>query len=225
MILTTDETAWVNNRLAGYGIKYVEIYDEIKDHLLSAIETARTEGDTRDIETIFEEIVRRHFPGYWPFEDVVNQYRKAYGRKISQTMWINFKHYLNWQTLPLILLLVTSGFYLPETKPVTLVLIMALLITSIIPAVYMYVKTINIKIEKGKQSLIKSYVMARCYFLIWGFNLVFDVIAPLSREWRPIGFLNPAHYPAVILMLMFSIIVIYGLSCIRLVKQEFKIAP
>lgn len=119
MKLTTEELAWVDNKLSGYGIKYREIYNEIKDHLLSAVETARAGGDIRNIDIIFEEIVRRQFPGYWPFDDIVKQYQQAYRRKISRAMWANFNHYLNWQTLPVVFLLIVSGFYLPVTKTVT----------------------------------------------------------------------------------------------------------
>lgn len=66
--------------------------------------------------------------------------------------------------------------------------------------------------------------MVHCFNLIWALNVGFDIIAPLSKEWPPIGFLNPASYPAVIFMLMFSFYILYGLSCIRLIKHEFKIA-
>jgi hypothetical protein len=56
------------------------------------------------------------------------------------------------------------------------------------------------------------------------FNLLFNGIAVIGREWQPASFLNPAHYPPVVFMLLFCFFIIYGLSCIRLVKQEFKIA-
>jgi hypothetical protein len=223
MKLTPAELLWIDERLNSYGIKYQEIYNEIKDHLLTAIEIARAEGDSRGIDAVFEEVVRKQFPGYWPFDDIVKQYLAAYRQKISRSMWRNYKHYINWQTIPLILLLLISSFYLPHTKPVLAVLFIVLLITAIVPIFYVLIKARDIVTEKGKQLLVKSYVTSRSYSLLWIFSIVFNILAPISREWHQVAFLNPLNYPMAIFMLMLCFYVVYSLSCMRLCRQEFKI--
>jgi hypothetical protein len=86
------------------------------------------------------------------------------------------------------------------------------------------IKTRNIVAEKGKQLMVKSYVTGRSYGLLWTFSVVFNILAPIAREWPRVAFLNPLNYPLAIFVLMLSFYIIYGLSCMRFVKQEFKFA-
>ncbi|MES2278346.1 MAG: hypothetical protein V4592_20105 [Bacteroidota bacterium] len=224
MILTTDEITWVIDKLNTYGIKYQEIYDELKDHLLTAIENLREAGDDRSVEMLFDEVVKQQFPGYWPFEDILKQYQVAYRHKIGKAMWANMQYYCNWQTAPLIVLLLVIGFYLPHTKPVMGSLLVSLLLMAVIPLVYTYRNGRRISTGKGRQSLIKGYVFNQANLLMIIINLLLNGIGALSRQWDAAAFLNPMHYHPVVYMLLFSFFIIYGLSCIRLCRQEFKIA-
>lgn len=224
MILTTEEIAYVGERLNGHDIKYQEVYDELKDHLLTAIEQLRAGGDTRPVEQLLPEVIKLQFPGWWPFEDIVKEYQQAYRRKIRKALWANVRYYFNWQTAPLMLMLVGAGFYLPNTKVVSATLMIALLLMAVVLQVNVYRAGRNIHTDKGKQSLVKTYVTNRANFLVLIINVVFNLIATLAREWKPAAFLGPMHYPPVIFMALFTWFVVYGLGCIKLSRQEFKIA-
>ena len=63
MKLTAEELATVNKRLDGYHIIYQEVYDEIADHIITAIEIERAGGDERPVELLFDTVVEKQFPG------------------------------------------------------------------------------------------------------------------------------------------------------------------
>lgn len=220
MILTSEEITWVSAKLDTYDIKYQEIYDELKDHILTAIENLREQGDTRDIELLFSEVVKKQFPGYWPFEDIVKQYQTAYRSRVRKTIWTNYKHFFNWQTIPLMLLLMVFSFYLPNIKPVKGSMMVLLLLISIVPVVYVYIKGRHIHTDKGKHSLTKGYMTTVSNLMLVIFNLLVNSVNLLAPE----SFFNPKHYLPPVCMLLLIVSVIYGLSCIRLSNREFKIA-
>jgi predicted Zn-ribbon and HTH transcriptional regulator len=76
MKLTPTEIAWINNELDTHQIMYQEIYDEIKDHIITAIETVRANGDERNVALVFSEVMSAQFPGYRPFEEIAEQYQR-----------------------------------------------------------------------------------------------------------------------------------------------------
>lgn len=51
------EIDWVKHRLRIYHMDYAEVYDEVYDHMLSAIEEKRRKGDTREILSLFQEVM------------------------------------------------------------------------------------------------------------------------------------------------------------------------
>src|SRR5471030_760907 len=116
MILTADELEMVNKCMQTYAIKYQEVYDEISDHMITAIEIARKNGDQRAVETVFNEIFTTHFPGNNPMRKIQLKYMFAYHKKSMKMMWANFRYYLNWQTSLSIIILTITGFYLPLTE-------------------------------------------------------------------------------------------------------------
>lgn len=220
MKLTKSEMAWVSTKLDTYDIKYQEIYDELKDHLLTAIENMRADGDERHIELLFNEVVKKQFPGYWPFEDIVKQYQSAYRSRVRKTMWTNYKYFFNWQTIPLMILLMVCSFYLPPVKPVKGTLMVLLFITSVVPIVYVYISARHIHTDKGKQSFRKGYITTVSNFLLCLFNLCFNSINMFFHD----SFLNPRLYLPPVFMLLLIAAFVYCLSCIRLSNHEFKIA-
>ncbi|QKJ31445.1 hypothetical protein HQ865_17285 [Mucilaginibacter mali] len=220
MILRTEEITWVSDKLNTYDIKYQEVYDELKDHLLTAVENMRAAGDDRHIEILFNEVVKKQFPGYWPFEDIVKQYQTAYRNRIRKTMWANCRHYFNWQTVPLMLLLMVVSFYLPNVKAVKGCMMVLLLLVSIVPVVYVYIKGRHIRTDKGKHSLTKGYMITVSNLMLAVFNLLVNSINLLAPE----SALSPRYYLPTVCMFLLIISFIYGLSCIRVSNREFKIA-
>jgi hypothetical protein len=220
MILKVEELTWVSDKLNTYEIKYQEIYDELKDHILTAIEVLREQGDARDIELLFTEVVKKQFPGYWPFEDIVKEYASAYRQRVRKTMWANYKHYFNWQTVPLMVILLWASFYLPHVKKVIAPMMIMLLMISIVPIVYVYYRGRRIHTDNGKHSYVKGYLLTVSNLLLILFNLGFNTIGILFKD----SFLSPRNYPPYVCMLLLIASFVYCLSCIRLSRQEFKIA-
>ncbi len=54
MILSADELKWIDDRMMIYEIKYREIYNEIADHIITAIEEKRKAGDMGEIKYLFQ---------------------------------------------------------------------------------------------------------------------------------------------------------------------------
>ena len=222
MKLSEIDLNYINHRMDTYDIKYQEIYDEIKDHIISAIETARADGDQRNIVYVFDDLMEAHFPGYWAFQKISKQYEKAYRAKIRKTLWANMKDYLNWQTIPLIALSVIIGFYLPHDKRVSLVFVVLLIVTSIVPYFYVLQKSQVIRPNEGKKSMVKNHVVTRAFLLLALINVILNLIGMIGRDYH-ISYLNPRYFHPVVYVLLLSFFIIYGLCSMRLCRQEIKI--
>ena len=222
MKLNDTDTNYINHRMDTYDIKYQEIYDEIKDHVISAIETVRASGDGRNIVTVFDEMMEKQFPGYYAFEKIAIAYEKAYHTKIMKTLWANMKQYLSWQVIVTICLLLAISFYLPQNKSTSLVFMVTLLIIAIIPQFYTLGKTNSIKPPKGKRSMVKQHVRYWGAILLIFTNLLLNSIGFLGKEYH-INYLNPLYFYPAVYVLLISSFIIYGLSSMRLCRQELKI--
>jgi len=222
MTLSITDLNYINHRMETYDIKYREIYDEITDHVISAIETMRGNGDNRDITVLFDEMMNTQFPGYWAFEKIATQYQKAYDAKIRKTLVINFKYYLNAPAITTILALCVIGFYLPQNKPMAVSFMIAMVLIALVPQFYVYPKTNKINQPKGKRSIVKQQVRYWSTVLIIVSNLILNCIGFLGREYK-IHLLNPIYFHPTVYILLLSSFTIYALSSIRLCKQELKL--
>jgi hypothetical protein len=222
MKLTIIDLDYINDRLKK-DIKsiYQEPYDEIKDHIITAIEVARENGDQRNIAFVFDELIEIHFKGYRTFEKIIKEYPIAYYIKITKLHWANIKYYLNWRAVLLITVFVITGFYLPQNKITFFVLIIGLIATAFMPAIYFFYqsKILMIKTDKGKSSIVKLSMQKMSTLLI-SIGILLNSICQIARIFH---FFNPVFHPVVYILLL-SCFVIYGLSSMRLCRQEFKIA-
>ncbi|MGZ3755634.1 MAG: hypothetical protein ACXVAY_09635 [Mucilaginibacter sp.] len=221
MTLSITDIAYINTRLDEYELKYQEIYDEIKDHVILAMESARANGDERDIAHVYDDMMATQFPGYYAFEKIAGAYEKVYRTKIRKMVWANFRHSLNPLNLAVIVLSLILGYPLGQTKSYYDVLIALLLIVSVLPIGYVHYKTRVIKTDDGKRSIVKDYVRKQARVLILNYNMV-NAIVYFSNK----GYLSfiplSAYYPTVqILIILLS--VIYGFSVIKICNQEIKL--
>jgi len=222
MNLTTIDLNYINHRMETYDIKYQEVYDEIKDHVISAVEDIRAKGDDRNIVYVFDDMMSAQFPGYWAFQKISKQYERAYRKKIRKTLWANMKHCLNWQTIPLIALSVIIGFYLPHNKMVSVVFMVLMLIAAIVPYFYVLRKSRIIKPDEGKKSMVKDHVITRAFALLAITQVLLNLIGLIGRDYN-ITYLNPRYFHPVFYILLISFFFIYGLSCILLCRQELRL--
>jgi len=150
MNLSVRELDWINKRMDWYGIKYQEIYNEIFDHIVSAIELERADGDQHTIDIVFDKVAERDFGGYLGVDKIVKTYERAYRSKIKKSMLTNFKYYLNRQAMLLAVVLTITGFYLPHTKATSIVMVVALVLAACVPVLYAYRNSPEIKTDDGK---------------------------------------------------------------------------
>lgn len=226
MTLNTVDLDYINHRMDTYDIKYQEIYDEIKDHMVSAVETARGGGDERNIVDVFDELMEGHFPGFWALQDISKEYEMAYRAKLRRTLWSNFGSYLSWQVIGLIILLVITGFYLPNNRVTYRTISVFMMILMVVIACgtqfYAWRQGRKIKPDKGKQSMVKNHVARYGAFLILIVNLLLNCIGFLGREYN-IPYLNLRYFHPVFWVLLLSFFILYSLSSTRLCRQELKL--
>ena len=220
MTLSITDIAYINTRLDECELKYQEVYDEIKDHVILAMESARLSGDERDIAHVYDDMIAAQFPGYYAFEKIAGTYEKAYRTKIKKMVWANFRLSLNPLNIAVILLSLILGYPLNETKSYNDVLIALLLVVSVLPMGYVHYKTRVIKTDAGKRSIVKDYVRKQAQVLILNYNMVNAIVYYSNKGYLPFIPLS-ACYPTVqILVILLS--VLYGSSVIKLCNQEIK---
>ena len=222
MTLTAEELNWINKRMNWYGIKYQEIYDEILDHIITGIETARADGDNRIIDIVFQKVVDNHFGGYLGIDKIVTAHEKAYRNKIGKAMLANYRYYINQQSIITLFALLVFGAYLRPTRLTSVILMCGLLVIAVVPVVYVYIKSLKIKTDKGKRSMVKSYILSRSYLLLFFLGSSLNFIRFAAEEWHIST--HRFTWPPIIFLVFYFLFIIYGLSITRLSKQEFKIS-
>jgi hypothetical protein len=225
MKLTAIDLDYIDDRLEACEFKYQEIYDEIRDHVIMAIEVSRKSGDERVIESVFDDMMSTQFPGYYAFEKIAIAYEKAYRIKIKKTIWANFRYYLNLQNILLLAVLFIIMFYLPQNKLTNIALFVCGIALAVVPVIYAHFQTQQVKTDAGKKSIVKEHIKTRAAFLLL-INLY--VLSPIimnehtSLSYKFYRFYS--YYDSVIGMLLILFYIIYTLSIVRLCRQEFKIA-
>lgn len=162
MMLTADELKWIDTRMEIYDIKYQEIYDEILDHVITAIEEKRKAGDRQDIKWLFQEVVDKHFEGYFGVEKLVTEQENVYKRGIKKIWLQTFRHFLNWPMLAFIVIALLLSFKLPNVKMVQISLMIGCLLLAFSPVLSTYFLLAGkFKTVKGKKSILKTQIVTR----------------------------------------------------------------
>jgi general stress protein CsbA len=137
-------------------------------------------------------------------------------------MRANFRYYLNWKFLPFVILLIFAGYCLPYTHTTSIIMVSTLLVFAGITIGYTYFKARKIKTDADKQSILKSYLMYYSNFPMILFNLIFNCLGFLGRNWPAASFLNPKHFTPVVFTLILSFFVTYLLANTRLTQQQLE---
>jgi len=220
MNLPVTDIEYIDSRLDEHELKYQEVYDEIRDHVLMAMETARAGGDERDIECIYNDMMATQFPGYYAFERIAIACEKAYRDKIKKTVWANVRYYLSPLNVIVIALALIAGYNLPETQTTYIAMLVVLLIVSAMPVIYARIKSARIKTDNGKESIVRTYITNRATLFL-NYYLAMVGINLFTHTWNTKSFDAGNHNPRVNLFVV-AFAVIYGLSIGRLCRQEIK---
>jgi multisubunit Na+/H+ antiporter MnhG subunit len=216
MILTTAEIEWVKERMRVYDIKYQEIYDEVLDHVLTAIEESREAGNTKAIDQLFQNTVDQHFNGYLGIENLAESEARIYQKNIRDAFYQQLKQSFNWKTLGITLLMLTVAFKMPDNKPVHLFFMLIMAVFALAPITYAYAKlTGKVKTIKGKRSLLVTFVRGQMVLplvflqgVLYGPNLFDDFN---NRK----DFYSWNHASPIVLMCGLILLMIVSLSYVQ----------
>ncbi|MDB5117438.1 MAG: hypothetical protein JWQ79_2930 [Mucilaginibacter sp.] len=220
MILTADELLWVKERMKIYVIKYQEIYDEVLDHIISAIEEQRLAGNNKDIQILFQEVVDKHFNGYVGIEALALSEEKIFQKNIRDTFYKRFKQYFNWQLLFISIVLLALAYKLPNAKPVHVFFILGMMLLGCTPIIYAYVMlTGKIKTIKGKYSLLVTQLRSQMLLPLSIFQAAFFLpnLFDEANDHKDFYTLNNVH--PVILMAGLIFLMIINISYLQSCKE------
>jgi hypothetical protein len=224
MILSADELQWVTERMKIYDIKYQEVYYEILDHILSALEAKRSSGDNRDISVVFQDVIDTDFGGYRGIEDLTIKQEKIYKKYIGSLFNEIFRGYFNWKLIAFTLVTSALAYTLPNNKAMHAVFFIAIFLLAFSPIIYAFI-LISYKVEiiKGKRSLLKGRLISQTYIPGMLLNGVIYLPA-FFMSWGDgdNGFKLMQHWPLPILMVMLVFFGILNLSAINMCNQVLK---
>lgn len=221
MILSPEELKWIDDRMMIYEIKYQEIYNEIVDHIITAIEEKRKAGDTSEIKYLFQEVVDKHFGGYNGVEKLVASQENTFKESV-QSLWTKcVKHYLTWPMLVFTVIAVLLSLQLPNVKIVRGIMMLMCTLLAFSPLMYAYTVMPNeLRKLKGKKSLLKDHFITKAgtpaMFLNFVFYLpqLFTLWSDKESDWHIFNHLMP---PLAILIVM--IFVVFNLATIRFCRE------
>ena len=221
MILKREELQWVTGRMKIYDIKYQEIFNEIFDHILTAIEVKRAAGDTRSIDIVFQHVVDEHFDGYRGIEELAKQHEKIYKKRIGKSFKSIVAGYFSWPFLIFTVIALVLSFQLPDVKLVHKAFYAAIFLLAFSPLVYTFiVVSKRIKVNSGYKSLLRAHLIS--YTFLPGMMLNSMLYLPgllMTVKDKDDKFyaIKYMHVPALMLVLIFFVLA--NLSCIRLCDQ------
>ena len=222
MKLTYWELDYVHARLKSHDIKFQEIYNELFDHIVTAIEEKKVTGNITTIETSYNEVVNTQFGGYDGIDQVAKSHEIGYKAKVNKLIWDNYKYYINVRSFLVVAVIIILCRELPNNKLVKDILIVLLTVAIAYPLFYVFVKLKKIRPENGKQSLVYSHILRQAYLPV----LVFNMAVYLPKI--PFMFINNTDFSLLrylnssAMALFIVVLAIYDLSCMRLCKQELK---
>lgn len=226
MKLTYWEMDYIHNRMKNYEIKFQEIYNELFDHIVTAIEERRAAGSTDSVEQMYEEVVNTQFRGFYgvanEIEELAKSHENAYRSKVRKMIWANYRYYLNFKTLLFTIVLIVLSFELPHNKSTSLVLVIAIFVAALFSTVFAYVELRSIKPSRGKTSLVYAHTLILANFPLVLLNCALWLPQlPYELMDKDPGF-KLVNIPLPVLALVLALILIYNLSCVRLCRQELE---
>ncbi|MES2064253.1 MAG: hypothetical protein V4456_20190 [Bacteroidota bacterium] len=220
MILSPEELQWVTERMKIYDIKYLESYYEILDHILTAIEIKRDNGDTREISVVFQDVVDTDFGGYSGIETLAVKQENIYNKYIGAAFKTIFRGYLNWRLFVFTIIISGLAYTLPDNKVMHAVFFIAIFLLAFSPMLYAFV-LISRKREgvKGKRSLLKGRLMSQTYLPGMLLNGIIYLPVIFQSGDDNNAFKMMQHWPLPVLMVILIFFAVLNLSSITLCNQ------
>lgn len=213
---------YIHNRMKTYDIKFQEIYDELLDHIVTAIEERRAAGDISSLEQMYTDVVKSQFGGYSGIERIAKSHENGYKHRVRKMIWANFRHYVNFQSLVFVIALVSFGLLFPHTKLVMGIFFITIFAAAAYSSAYAYIKLRSIKPKGGKISLVYSHTITQANVPLLFLNALLWVpqLPDIFSDNYKFKMLD-MYYPAILAFLL-AFMIIYNMSCMRLCRQELK---
>jgi len=217
MKVTNEEQEYLKNLLWS-NVKYQETYNELYDHVLTAVEEL-PDNEIQRTET-FNNIIENHFGGMYALEGLETERAKI----VSSTIRKKQRQYLlSYFKLPLLLftvLLAGSMYYAADMVPRKAVLIVVLFV-GLSPAVIAALRgMIRFFKRKHQKPSIKDKVIEQLGTLSMSLFNMFVFLPPMFMNDDNYKFFKQAHASIITVTALFFFI--YSLSFIRLYRDEFK---
>jgi len=223
MILSPHELQWVTERMKIYDIKYQESYFEILDHILTAIETKRDNGDTRKISVLFQDVVDTDFGGYSGIEALAVKQENIFNKYVGGAFKTIFRGYLNWGLLAFTIVASGLAYTLPNNKVMHSVFFIAIFLLAFSPLMYAFVLISRKgKAVKGKKSILKGRLISQTYLPGMLLNGVIYLPVFFQGGDDTNGFKMMQHWPLPVLMVILIFFAVLNLSSIALCNQVLK---
>ena len=220
MILSEEELNWVKDRMAVYDIKYQEIYDEVLDHILTAIEDRRKAGNVKEISVLFQNVVDEQFGGYSGIEDLAQSQAKMHHRNIRLLFLRKIKSWFNWKTLLFAIVLLAVAFKIPHTRPVHNFFVLTVFFLVVSPVIYAYILLAGkIKTIKGKSSLFKSHILGQMALPLMLFQCCIYIPSLFDEANNRPDFSSIKSLGPVAMMAIVIFLTIVNLSYIQTCRQ------
>lgn len=207
MILLPDEIAWVKERMKIYDIPYQEVYDELLDHILTAIEERRAAGNNKIIQVLFQDVVDEHFGGYSGIEALSVSQEKLHRKSMRHVFFKQLKAHFNRTALVIAVILVAVAFKVPNVKSIHKVFAVSVFLLAGSPVICAYILISGkIKTIKGKRSLLKIHLlsqMAAPLMMMQAFIYIPNLIdeANNGKSFATLNSLSPPVMMALLLLL------------------------
>jgi hypothetical protein len=223
MILTDEETQWVTERMKVYKIKYQEVYNEVFDHILTAIEDKRSAGDDRPILSVFQDVVDTHFGGYTGIDELAAGQEKIYSKRIQGDFKKIFKSYFTWKLLVFAVLAMSLSFGLPNNSLLHKALLVVIFLFAISPSLYTFVYIRKMLRFRGKQSLLLQNLISQAYMPAVFLNGALYIPAIFFvDDTSSSGFQLFKQLPLPVLVLVMILFMVLNLSTITLCNKEME---
>lgn len=216
-MISAEELTWIKERLKTYGIKYGEIYNEILDHIISAIEKKRANGDNSNLEMLFQQVVDGQFGGYEGIANLAINKEAAYNQNIQKLWWQSLRYCLTWPNLGFTITILLLSLSLPNIESVKWLLLIGCMLLTVSSVIYAYfsLKGRVLKSVKGDQPFLRLHLIKKVSTSFGLLNWLFFFLPGYA-----IDYLHP-----IIFMVIMLFYILLSLAAIRFCQQFKTLKP
>lgn len=242
MNLTPTQLDLISKELIQGGIKYQDLYEELLDHYILAIEDRIAQGSVFEnaLEEVHSEFERYRYPVsfryYYDFRRFKTIQQSNYGlaklqeeyverlnKEISKRHWEIMKSYFRWPTLVKTLLvgLLTFQFAYLVPRQYFVWVFMACVLTPLLMLIPQTIKQIW-RYASGKQKFVNSLKFNAASSRLGLLFALVSVTLNLPRAFFDYYIFKEA--PLVLVALLFCFYIAYSLSFYQLYSERFKVS-